>query len=307
MALGSLKLIAQFVNPVTVLLHDVSHINRATIAGFAIFQDQAEMDFIQIFVLAIIQGLTEFLPISSSAHLILVPVIAGWQDQGLAFDVAVHVGTLTAVVTYFRKELQIMARDWARSITRREMTPDAKLAWAVGFGTIPAGLVGLFLGDFIEDHLRSTLVIATTTIVFGIMLGLSDKTGNRQRDEHSITWKDVAIIGCAQALALIPGTSRSGITMTAALMLGLTREAAARFSFLLSIPVIFLAGGMKTIELATAEGAVDWVALVAGAVISGVAAYLCIHFFLKLLERIGMMPFVVYRLLLGVVLLLLAF
>lgn len=265
------------------------------------------MDFIQIFILAILQGLTEFLPISSSAHLILVPVIAGWQDQGLAFDVAVHVGTLTAVVAYFRKELQIMARDWARSITHREMTADAKLAWAVGFGTIPAGLVGLFLGDYIEEHLRSTLVIASTTIIFGIMLLVSDKTGKRQRDEHTITWADIAIIGCAQALALIPGTSRSGITMTAALMLGLTREAAARFSFLLSIPVIFLAGGMKTLEMATTEGAVDWMALVVGAVISGISAYLCIHFFLKLLERIGMTPFVVYRLFLGAILLLIAF
>ena len=265
------------------------------------------MDFIQIFVLAMLQGLTEFLPISSSAHLILVPVIAGWEDQGLAFDVAVHVGTLAAVVAYFRKELQIMVRDWLRSITHREMTADARLAWAVGLGTIPAGLVGLLLGDFIEEHLRSTLVIAITTIVFGVMLGWSDKFGKRRRDEHTITWKDVAIIGCAQALALIPGTSRSGITMTAALMLGLTREAAARFSFLLSIPIIFLAGGMKTIELASADGKVDWLALVMGALISGLAAYLCIHFFLKLLERIGMMPFVVYRLFLGAILLLLAF
>ena len=150
-------------------------------------------------------------------------------------------------------------------------------------------------------------MIASTTIVFGILLWVSDKSGKRQRDEHSITWKDVAIIGGAQALALIPGTSRSGITMTAALLIGLTRDAAARFSFLLSIPVIFLAGGMKTIELAGAEGAVDWMALVVGAVISAVSAYLCIHFFLKLLERIGMTPFVIYRLFLGAILLLMAF
>ncbi len=265
------------------------------------------MDFLQILVLAVLQGLTEFLPISSSAHLILVPVIVGWQDQGLAFDVAVHVGTLAAVVAYFRKELRVMARDWAASLVQRRTVGDSRLAWAVGFGTIPVGLTGLLLGDLIEEHLRSTLVIAATTILFGLLLGLSDKTGKRERNEHSITWKDIFIIGCAQAIALIPGTSRSGITMTAALMLGLSREAAARFSFLLSIPVILLAGGLKTLELSTTEGLVDWQAILLGAAISGLSAYLCIHVFLKLLERIGMMPFVVYRLVLGAILLLLAF
>ncbi len=265
------------------------------------------MDLLQILVLAILQGLTEFLPISSSAHLILVPVIAGWQDQGLAFDVAVHVGTLTAVLTYFRKELQVMAYDWGRSITQRHFTAEAKLAWAVGFATIPVGLAGLLFKDFIEAHLRSTLVIATTTIVFGILLGWSDRRGARQRDEYSITWKDVLIIGGAQALALIPGTSRSGVTMTAGLLLGLSRRAAARFSFLLSIPAILLPGGLLTLELVEQSAPVDWTAMVLGAAVSGISAYLCIHFFLKLLERIGMMPFVVYRLILGTVLLLLAF
>lgn len=264
------------------------------------------MDFLQILILAVIQGLTEFLPISSSAHLILVPVIAGWQDQGLAFDVAVHVGTLAAVVTYFRKELQAMTRDWLRSITHRELTPDAKLAWAVGFATIPVGLCGLIFKDFIEENLRSTMVIAITTIVFGIMLGWSDKVGKRQRDEYSLNWKDVLIIGAAQALALIPGTSRSGITMTAGLLLGLSRQGAARFSFLLSIPAILLPGMLLTKDLVQAAEAVDWLALIMGAVLSGISAYLCIHFFLKLLERIGMMPFVVYRLVLGAVLLMIA-
>ena len=265
------------------------------------------MDFFQIFILAILQGLTEFLPISSSAHLILVPVIAGWQDQGLAFDVAVHVGTLIAVVTYFRKELLVMAYDWGRSITHRHFTAEAKLAWAVGFATIPVGLAGLLFKDFIEAHLRSTLVIATTTIAFAILLGWSDKTGKRERDEYSITWKDVFIIGCAQAIALIPGTSRSGITMTAALLLGMSRAGAARFSFLLSIPAILLPGALLTLDLVAEQGPVDWWAIILGALISGVSAYLCIHFFLKLLERIGMMPFVIYRLILGGILLLLAF
>ncbi len=261
------------------------------------------MDFIQILALALLQGLTEFLPISSSAHLILVPILVGWKDQGLAFDLAVHIGTLTAVVAYFRVELKQMWRDWLRSITHREMTPDARLFWAVGFGTIPAGLAGLAFGDFIEENLRSTIVIATTTIVFGLVLLIADKTGLHKRDEYSINWMDVLLIGCAQALALIPGTSRSGITITAALVLGLTREGAARFSFLLSIPIIFLAGMLKTVELAAGDAPVDWMALFLGALISGISAYLCIHFFLKLLERIGMTPFVIYRLFLGAILL----
>ncbi len=264
------------------------------------------MDFIQILVLALLQGLTEFLPVSSSAHLILVPYLLGWEDQGLAFDLAVHIGTLTAVVFYFRAELQVMVRDWVRSITHREMTQDAKLFWAVGFGTIPVGLVGLFFGDFIEENLRSTLVIAATTIIFGFVLLIADKTALRKRDEYSINWVDVLIIGCSQALALIPGTSRSGITITAALILGLTREGAARFSFLLSIPAILLPGGMKAIELAGGDSAVDWMALFLGALLSGISAYLCIHFFLKLLEKMGMTPFVIYRLFLGAVLLFLA-
>ena len=261
------------------------------------------MDLLQLVVLAVVQGLTEFLPISSSAHLILLPSLVGWRDQGLAFDVAVHVGTLVAVVAYFRTELAVMTRRWVESIVAGQHSNDSRLAWAVLFGTIPVGVVGLLFDDVIAAHLRSTLVIALTTIVFGVLLGWSDMTGKRQRSEYSIGWRDVLVIGCAQAIALIPGTSRSGITMAAGLLMGLTREAAARFSFLLSIPVILLAGGLESAKLATSGEAVDWTVFISGAAISGVSAYVCIHLFLKLLERIGMMPFVVYRLVLGGVLL----
>ncbi len=261
------------------------------------------MDFYQILILALVQGLTEFLPISSSAHLILIPYFFDWQDQGLAFDVAVHVGTLTAVVLYFRDQLISISQDWCVSLQKRQSHGDSRLAWAVILGTIPVGLAGLLLGDLIEEYLRSTLVIAITTIAFGVLLGWADIRGKQNRSEHSLTWRDIVIIGCAQAIALIPGTSRSGITITAALMLGLTRDAAARFSFLLSIPVIFLAGGLKTLELINTAGAIDWYSLILGVLISGVSAYLCIHFFLKLLDRIGMMPFVAYRMVLGVILL----
>lgn len=258
------------------------------------------MDIIQIITLALTQGLTEFLPISSSAHLILVPVLTGWEDQGLAFDVAVHMGTLAAVVLYFRQEIAAMAVAWAGSLQGQGLTADARLAWAVLFGTLPAGLAGLLFVGFIEAHLRSPLVIATTTIGFGLLLWWADASGRRQRNEHTITWKDVLIIGIAQALSLIPGTSRSGITITAGLAVGLTRKAAARYSFLLSIPVIILAGGLETLKLIRLPGGTDWTALFLGAVISALSAYLCIHFFLKLLERIGMLPFVVYRLILGI-------
>lgn len=266
------------------------------------------MDLIQIIVLAIVQGLSEFLPISSSAHLILFPRLAGWDDQGLAFDVAVHLGTLLAVVWYFREEVFGMIRDWFASLARRQRVGDSRLAWAVILGTIPVGIAGLLFKDFIEVELRSPLVIAWTTIGFGLLLWWSDRVGRRTpapRDEHSLRWKDILLIGCAQALALIPGTSRSGVTMTAGLLLGLSRSGAARFSFLLSIPVILLASGLSTLDLIEGSVPVDWTAMALGVVLSAASAYLCIHIFLKLLERIGMMPFVIYRLILGVVLLVL--
>ncbi len=260
------------------------------------------MDILQIIVLALVQGLTEFLPISSSAHLILVPYLTDWPDQGLAFDVAVHVGTLTAVVIYFRKEISKMFFAWLASLKGRH-SEDSRLAWGVLIGTIPVGLAGLLFKDVISEHLRTPLVIAATTIIFGFLLWYADWSGKRSRDEHSMSWKDIIIIGCAQAIALIPGTSRSGITITAGLMLGLTAPAAARFSFLLSIPVIVLAGGVETLDYLKVASINDMNDLIIGALISAASAYLCIHYFLMLLERIGMTPFVIYRLVLGVVLL----
>ncbi|MCK5395270.1 MAG: undecaprenyl-diphosphate phosphatase [Gammaproteobacteria bacterium] len=260
------------------------------------------MDILQIIVLALVQGLTEFLPISSSAHLILVPYLTDWPDQGLAFDVAVHVGTLSAVVIYFRKEINKMFFAWFSSLKGMH-TEDSKLAWGVLIGTIPVGLAGLLFKDIISENLRTPLVIAATTIIFGFLLWYADWSGKRHRDEHTMTWKDIIVIGCAQAIALIPGTSRSGITITAGLMLGLTAPAAARFSFLLSIPVIVLAGGVETLDYLKVASINDMNDLIIGALISAVSAYLCIHFFLKLLDRIGMTPFVMYRLLLGIVLL----
>ena len=260
------------------------------------------MDLWQLIILAIIQGLTEFLPISSAAHLILMPAMFGWADQGLAFDVAVHVGTLAAVIAYFRRELVAMARAWAQSLVERRQTPDSRLAWGVLLGTVPVGLVGLIFSDVVAGYMRSPLVIATTTIVFGLLLWWADRSGRRERDEHSLRLVDILLIGVAQALALIPGTSRAGITITAGLMLGLTRQAAARFSFLLSIPVITLAGGLQAVEVFRGASQIPWSGMLVGAAVSGVVAYWTIHFFIRLLDRIGMTPFVIYRLILGMVL-----
>jgi undecaprenyl-diphosphatase len=195
-----------------------------------------------------------------------------------------------------------MTRDWFYSVLRKEQTVNSRLTWAVLFGTIPVGLCGVLFKDTIETSLRSPLVIAVTTIVFGLLLWWADVKGKRLRDEYTICWWDVVMIGCAQAVALIPGTSRSGITMTAALMLGMTREGAARFSFLLSIPVIALSGGLVGLELIQEAAQVNWSAMVVGTILAGVTAYTCIHFFLKLLGRMGMLPFVIYRLLLGALL-----
>ncbi|MDX1823571.1 MAG: undecaprenyl-diphosphate phosphatase [Thiohalomonadales bacterium] len=261
------------------------------------------MPLIHIIVLALVQGLTEFLPISSSAHLILVPVLSDWPDQGLAFDVAIHVGTLSAVMWYFRSEITRMLHDWLSSCRQRQQVGESRLAWAVIWGTVPVMIAGLLFNDLVDTVLRNPLVIAWATIGFGLLLWLADIKGKRQRSEHQLTWQDVVVIGVAQALALIPGTSRSGITMTAGLFMGLTRQASARFSFLLSIPTILMAGGYKGMQLIDGAKPVDWTAIGIGVTLSALTAYLCIHLFLRLLERIGMFPFVLYRLLLGGVLL----
>jgi undecaprenyl-diphosphatase len=261
------------------------------------------MDTIHAVILALVQGLTEFLPISSSAHLILVPVLVDWPDQGLAFDVAVHFGTLSAVVLYFRHQLWAMTRSWFGSLVTRNPDEEARLAWAVLLGTIPLGLFGLLLADAVETYLRSPVVIAVATMLFGLLLWYADVHGSQTRCEYRLSAGRVAIIAFAQALALIPGTSRSGITITAGLLVGLDRKAAARFSFLLSIPAILMAAGYEGSKLLSGEHPVEWVPILLGVSVSAVSAYACIHYFLKLLDRIGMLPFVWYRLVLGAVLL----
>jgi undecaprenyl-diphosphatase len=257
------------------------------------------MDWLQVVVLALVQGVSEFLPVSSSAHLILVPVLTEWQDQGLAFDVALHLGSLSAVVVYFRAELWQMMLSCVAALKGHHVDRDARLAGWVVIATLPVCAVGFLMRDVVSEYMRSPLIIGVSLIVFGLWLGYADWQKRGSRSEYQLTLKDALWIGGAQALALIPGTSRSGVTMTAALMLGMSREGAARFSFLLSIPVIVLAGGLETIELIGQPNPVDGSAMLAGTLLSGLSAYLCIHVFLVLIKRLGMQPFVLYRVLLG--------
>lgn len=258
------------------------------------------MTLFQVLVLAIVQGITEFLPISSSAHLILTPAIADWQDQGLGFDLAVHVGTLIAVVAYFRRDIRALISGWWKSLGGQHST-ESRLAWYVIMATIPTGLAGILVIDLVEDWGRSVAIIATTTIVFGLLLGLSDRYAGKLELEN-MRWGGALTVGLAQVLALIPGTSRSGITITAGLFLGMDRTAASRFSFLLAIPITLLAAALKLVSMIQESTPVDWSALAIGTLLSAMTAFVTIHYFLKWLNRFGLWPYVWYRLALGLVL-----
>lgn len=258
------------------------------------------MSIIEIIVLALVQGLTEFLPISSSAHLILPSQVLGWQDQGTAFDVAVHVGTLLAVIIYFRKEVADILSAWFKSFGAQGKTDDSQLGWWIILATIPSLIIGFLLKDFVEVYSRNAWIIATTTIVFGLLLWYADAKAKQIKTIYQINWVMALMIGLSQVVAMLfPGTSRSGITMTTGLLLGLNKQSAARFSFLMSIPVIAAAGSYYIYKLSTGDELIDWNAIILGAVLSFIAAYACIYFFLKVIEKMGMFPFVVYRLLLG--------
>ena len=265
------------------------------------------LDFFQVTILAVLQGATEFLPISSSGHLILPSLIFAWNDQGLTFDIAVHVGTLFAVLVYFRDDLQRLVFALTLSVFQRKHSEDSKLAWMLLAATIPAGLSGLLFATQVEQYARSLILIGFTSIIFGLLLFVSDRSGSKQLTLADMNWKTALLIGFSQVLALIPGTSRSGVTMTAALFCNLDRAAAARFSFLLAIPIIAASGLLRGIQfLQTDTESVEWIVLLYAIFISAVVAYLCIHYFLQLIEKIGFLPFVIYRILLGIVLIFLA-
>lgn len=261
------------------------------------------MEWYQLVLLALIQGVTEFLPISSSAHLILAPHVFGWPDQGLAFDLAVHSGTLAAVLGYFRRELLALAGAWLRSVTGRGGGAEARLAWGLLVATLPALLLGGMLGIAGEAELRVPWVIAAASIGFGLLLGWVDVRAPRRSGPEALGLPGFLAVGVAQSLALIPGASRSGMALLAGRWLGLTRPAAARVAFYLAIPVTVAAIAYQAGRLAVQPEAAPWGALAVAALLAAGSAALTIHYFLRLLQRMGLMPFVVYRVLLGVVLL----
>lgn len=259
------------------------------------------METLHLILLGIIQGITEFLPVSSSAHLILLPSVMGWEDQGVTIDIAAHLGSLLAVIIYFNKDIQTVIQPWVSQPLSYSADSNHKYLLFFILTTIPIAFVGLFLYDYIADYLRSPFVIGLASIFFGILLYWADITCQQLKDYDRITYRSAMMFGLAQVLALIPGTSRSGITMTAGLMMGFDRKAAARFSFLMAIPVILLAGGHEAFRHFTGEAATDWYAFSVVTAVSAISAWVSIHYFLKFLQNTGMLPYVVYRVLLGLV------
>ena len=333
------------------------------------------MSILEAIVLAIVQGITEFLPISSSGHLVLAGgLFDGKNLHDVSFDVAVHFGSLVAVVAYFWSDIKGVLVDWFKSLRVGHTVGHSFLGWAVIWGTVPVGLFGLvrhFSDDgqmhsaymvsaaiiiggalavagflamnkkqiakylfyalltmialiitalLLKKGIRSNVVVALTTIIFGFALWYGDAKASHTRELDAIDWKAIIIIGVAQAIAVIPGTSRSGITMAAALLLGYKREVAARYSFFLAIPVIILAAGSQSYKLVKSTSCVpekgchfvnelgqtlplSWMIIGLGMVVSAVVAFISIKVFLKFIERIGMMPFVIYRMVMGVIIL----
>lgn len=256
------------------------------------------LDYLQTLLLALIQGITEFLPISSSAHLILPFDILGWKDQGLAFDVAVHLGTLIAVIIYFWRDLVGLLLGFFQQVSGKR-NAEGQFAIQLIVASLPIIAIGLLLKSLVENELRTAEVIAYSTVIFGIVLYIADRMSKRQLAENELTLSHALLIGVAQCLALIPGTSRSGITMSAALALGYTRQSASRISFLLSVPTILGASVLLIRDLVITNASVPWTQLGIGMFVSAVTAYLCIRLFLDVIERIGFLPFVIYRLALG--------
>jgi len=261
------------------------------------------MPIIHIIVLALVQGLTEFLPVSSSAHLILGSRLMQWPDQGLVFDVATHLGTLIAVLIYFRRDLAAMLNACIRAPVDESARHNRKVVLYLALASLPALLAGALAHGLVEHYLRDVRVIACTTIVFGLVLWWSDAAGPRNRQLSDMNLRGALLIGLAQALALVPGVSRSGITITAGRFLGYTATAAARFSFLLAIPIIGAAGSFGALRVATGDAPIDWGQFGMAVGFAALAGWVCIAAFLAILQRVGLKPFVFYRLALGLVLL----
>jgi undecaprenyl-diphosphatase len=265
------------------------------------------VSILQAIVLGLVQGATEFAPVSSSGHLILVPWMFGWMmigdsDMQKSFDVALHMGTLLGAVIYFRRDIARYAAAWFRSIgARRLSTPDERIAWALVVGTIPGAIVGALFENVIQEKLGAPWLIAVMLVAFGVVLVVVDRISRSDRDFDSIGPKEGLLLGTAQALALQPGVSRSGVTITAARAMGLDRESAARFSFLLSLPIIAGAGAYKAVDLAQTGLQGHAAEFVAGMVASAVSGFLVIWGLLRYLKRHDFTVFLGYRVALAVV------
>ncbi|MCX5080285.1 undecaprenyl-diphosphate phosphatase [Streptomyces sp. NPDC056121] len=273
------------------------------------------MSWFESFILGLVQGLTEFLPISSSAHLRLTAAFAGWHDPGAAFTAITQLGTETAVVIYFRKDIARIISAWFRSLTNKALRSDhdAQMGWLVIVGSIPIGVLGVAFKDQIEGPFRDLRLTATTLIVMGVVLGVADRLAARdevggkhravreRKGLKDLSVKDGLIYGVCQAMALIPGVSRSGATISGGLLMGYTREAAARYSFLLAIPAV-LASGVFELKDAGQDGSVAWGPTAFATVIAFGVGYAVIAWFMKFISTKSFMPFVYYRILLGIVL-----
>ena len=269
------------------------------------------MDIVQAVILGIVQGLTEFLPISSTAHLRIVPALFGWDDPGAAFTAVIQFGTLAAVLIYFYKDIVKITGSVIKGIAHRTLLhdQDAVMGWMIAAGTVPIVFFGLLLKDQIETTFRSLYIISASLIVLALILMLAENVmkkriarGLRLKSLNDITWKDAIVIGIAQAVALIPGSSRSGTTITGGLFLGLNRETAARFSFLLSLPSIFAAGMLELVKerellFSSDIGAVN---LITATVVSGIVGYASIAFLLNYLKSHSTYLFIIYRIVVGI-------
>ncbi|MDP9898420.1 undecaprenyl-diphosphate phosphatase [Variovorax ginsengisoli] len=264
--------------------------------------------WIEAAVLGVVQGLTEFLPISSSAHLrILGPLLPSGADPGAAFTAITQLGTELAVLIYFRHDILRIARAWAASLTGRggALDPDARMGWLIIVGTLPIAVLGLLLKDFIEGSLRNLYITATMLIVFGLVLGAADHFGRKRRELSELSWRDGLLFGFAQALALIPGVSRSGGTITAGLLLGYRREAAARYSFLLAVPAVMASGFYQLARSWGQPGPVAAGPTLLATVVAFAVGYGVILGFMRFISTRSFRPFVYYRLLLGALVLVL--
>src|SRR5215208_3333449 len=264
------------------------------------------VDALQAIVLGVVQGLTEFLPISSTAHLRIVPAFLGWEDPGAAFTAVVQLGTMAAVLLYFRADLWRIAMTWFASLGRPELRPmlDARMGWYIGLGTVPIAIFGLAFSDQIESGARDLYLIGTMLIVLGFVLLWADRVGHRDRGLETIDRRDAIVVGFAQACALVPGVSRSGATITAGLFLGFDRESAARYSFLLSVPAVVLSGLFELRKIGDEDGAAAVPTIIA-TLAAFVVGYASIAFLLRWLAHHSTAVFVAYRVALGVLVLVL--